>query len=106
MTPTPTGTLRPAVRAEHAAVGRLGALRPGGTHPDFDPALFIAAAARTAEGYVEFLALEMVLPNMMLLVARRDAAVIGYTLQAAEGHGEWSGRGWRGGPWRRRKGSG
>ncbi|MDB4881994.1 MAG: acetyltransferase [Gemmatimonadetes bacterium] len=65
-------------------VGRLGALLVR-LHHDFDPQRFIAATPQTERGYGSFLGSQLDEPNVVVLVAERDGAVIGYTYAGVEG---------------------
>jgi len=76
--------IRPAMPADAPAIGRLGALLVR-THHDFDPLRFLAATASTEEGYGSFLRSQLREPNIIVLVAERDGAVLGYTYAGIEG---------------------
>lgn len=78
-------TIRPAQAGDAQALGRLGALLVA-AHHDFDGQRFIAPTARTAQGYGSYLASQVGEPDVVLLVAERDGAVIGYTYAGIEGH--------------------
>jgi ribosomal protein S18 acetylase RimI-like enzyme len=65
-------------------VGRLGALLVR-LHHDFDPQRFIAATPQTERGYGSFLGSQLDEPTVVVLVAERDGAVIGYTYAGVEG---------------------
>jgi ribosomal protein S18 acetylase RimI-like enzyme len=54
-------------------------------HHDFDPQRFIAATPQTRHAYASFLATQLEEPNVVVLVAERDGAVLGYTYAAVEG---------------------
>jgi ribosomal protein S18 acetylase RimI-like enzyme len=84
--------IRPAAPADLPAVGRLGALLVR-THHDFDPERFIAATPRTEHGYASFLGTQLEQPKVVVLVADRDGAVIGYTYAGVEGFDYMSLRG-------------
>ena len=84
--------IRPAAPADLPAIGRLGALLVR-THHDFDPERFIAATPRTEHGYASFLGTQLEQPNVVVLVAERDGAVIGYTYAGVEGFDYMSLRG-------------
>ena len=84
--------IRPAAPADLPAIGRLGALLVR-THHDFDPERFIAATPRTEHGYASFLGTQLEKPNVVVLVAERDGAVIGYTYAGVEGFDYMSLRG-------------
>ena len=81
---SPTVTIRSAVPADLPAIGRLGALLVR-THHDFDPARFIAATRHTERGYASFLGTQLDEQNIIVLVAERDGAVLGYTYAGVEG---------------------
>ena len=85
-------TIRPAVPADLPAIGRLGAFLVS-THHDFDPERFIAATPQTSRGYGSFLGSQLAKPDVLLFVAERDGAVLGYTYAAVEGHDYMSLRG-------------
>lgn len=84
--------IRRASRADVPALGRLGALLVA-THHAFDAERFVAATPRTAQGYGAFLATQLALPDVVMLVAERDGEVLGYTYAAVEGHDYMSLRG-------------
>ncbi len=75
--------IRPATRADLAALGRLGALLVR-THYDFDPQRFIAATPRTERGYGSFLASQLEQRDGAVLVAEEDGTVIGYAYAGVE----------------------
>ena len=81
---TPAVTIRPAARADLAALGRLGALLVQ-THHDFDPVRFIAAMPQTEHAYAAFLERQLAAPRVVVLVAEREGEVIGYTYAGVEG---------------------
>ena len=66
------------------AVGRLGALLVQ-LHHDFDAARFMAATAQTPRGYASYLGTQLAEPNVVMLVAERDGAILGYTYAGVEG---------------------
>lgn len=86
MTPSsgPAITIRPATRADVPALGRLGALLVR-THHDFDRQRFIAATARTEQGYGSFLGTKLDGDDHFVLVAEREAGVVGYAYAGLEG---------------------
>jgi ribosomal protein S18 acetylase RimI-like enzyme len=84
---TPAVTIRAATRADLPSIGRLAALLVG-AHHDLDPARFIAATPRTAEGYASFLGTQLDAAGMLVLVAEREGRLIGYTFAGVEGH-DW-----------------
>ena len=81
---TPAATIRPATPADVPALGRLGALLVR-MHHDFDPERFIAALPGTEQAYGAFLGAQIEDPNVVVLVAERNGAVVGYTYAGAEG---------------------
>ncbi|MGH7710891.1 MAG: GNAT family N-acetyltransferase [Gemmatimonadaceae bacterium] len=85
-------TVRPAVRADLPAIGRLGALLVR-THHAFDPQRFIAATPQTERGYASFLGTQLDEPNAIILVAEQDSQVIGYAYAGVEGYDYMSLRG-------------
>jgi hypothetical protein len=85
-------TIRPAARADLAALGRLGALLVR-EHFDFDPKRFIAATPQTERGYASFLGAQLEEPNVVILVAEQDREVIGYSYAGVEGNDYMSLRG-------------
>jgi len=76
--------IRPATPADLPAVGRLGALLVRGHH-DFDPRHFIPATAETEHAYAAFLGTQLRERDVLVLVAERDGAVLGYTYAGVEG---------------------
>ena len=90
--PAPTAVIRPATSADVATIGRLGALLVR-THHDFDPERFIAATARTAEGYGSYLGSQLREKNVIVLVAEDDGELLGYTYAGVEGFDYMSLRG-------------
>ena len=81
---TPAATIRPATPADLPALGRLGVLLVR-LHHDFDPQRFIAARPGTEQGYAGFLGTQLDDPDVVVLVAERDGAVVGYTYAGVEG---------------------
>lgn len=80
----PVTVVRPATQADAPALGRLGALLVR-THHDFDPARFIAATPRTARGYASWLASQLAVRDVVILVAEQHGIVIGYAYAGLEG---------------------
>lgn len=80
----PSITVRLGAPADAPALGRLGALLVR-THHEFDPARFIAATPRTERGYASWLASQLAVPDVVVLVAVRDGEVIGYAYAGVEG---------------------
>ena len=85
-------TIRAAASRDLAAVGRLGALLVR-THHDFDPQRFIPATPQTEHGYASFLGKQLDEANVVVLIAERDGAVIGYSYAGVEGRDYMSLRG-------------
>ena len=78
-------TVRPAVAADRAAVGRLGALLVS-EHHEFDPRRFIAPIPNLSERYGDFLIGQSKRAEMRVLVAQREGAVVGYAFGGMEGN--------------------
>jgi ribosomal protein S18 acetylase RimI-like enzyme len=76
--------IRAASPADLPAIGRLGALLVR-LHHDFDPQRFIAATPRTEHGYASFLGTQLEEPDIVILVAEQNGAVVGYTYAGVEG---------------------
>lgn len=76
--------IRPALPADLPAIGRLGALLVK-THHDFDPERFIAPTPATPEGYANFLGTQLKEKRVIVLVAERQGAVLGYVYAGLEG---------------------
>ena len=79
-----TISIRAAEPGDLRAIGRLGALLVR-THHEFDPRRFMAATARTADGYGSYLGTQLDEPNVLVLVAERNGQVAGYTYAGVEG---------------------
>lgn len=77
--------VRPALTSDAAAMGRLGALLVR-EHHDFDPQRFIAPLPDLQERYGDFLASQIERPEMIVLVAERDGAIVGYAYAGVEGN--------------------
>jgi ribosomal protein S18 acetylase RimI-like enzyme len=77
-------SIRRATPADMAAVGRLGALLVR-LHHDLDPERFIPATPRTEKSYGSFLGSQLDEPDIIILVADQDGAVVGYTYAGVEG---------------------
>ena len=77
--------VRPALTSDAAAMGRLGALLVR-EHHDFDPQRFIAPLPDLQERYGDFLASQIDRPEMIVLVAERDGAIVGYAYAGVEGN--------------------
>ena len=84
MTITTAVTIRPAVPADLAALGKLGVLLIR-VHHDFDPQRFIAPPPGAEQGYAAFLKSQFKEPDVIVLVAEQDGKVIGYAYAAIEG---------------------
>lgn len=82
--PSPAIIVRPAAPADLPVLGRLGALLVR-LHHEFDPARFIAATPRTDGGYASWLGTQLAASDVVVLVAERDGAVLGYTYAGIEG---------------------
>lgn len=67
-----------------SAVGRLGALLVA-LHHDFDPRRFMTATPNTEAGYAAYLNSQITQPDVIVLVAEYEDAVIGYTYAGLEG---------------------
>ena len=78
-------TVRPVQPADLEAIGRLGALLVT-EHHDFDPRRFIAPLPNMAQRYGQFLLSQAERPDMIVLVAERDGAVVGYAYAGVEGN--------------------
>lgn len=79
----PELTIRPAQRKDLPALGRLGALLIR-THHDFDAARFMPPREGAEEGYAHFLGGELDASRVVLLVAERDRAILGYVYAGIE----------------------
>jgi ribosomal protein S18 acetylase RimI-like enzyme len=77
--------IRPAAPADLPAAGRLGALLVR-VHHEFDPQRFIAATQGIEQLYASFLGAQLGKPDVVVLVAERDGAVLGYTYAGVEGN--------------------
>jgi ribosomal protein S18 acetylase RimI-like enzyme len=80
----PSVTIRPAMPADLPELGRLGALLIR-MHHDLDPKRFIAATPHTEGGYASFLRTQLDEEKVVVLVAERDGALVGYTYAGLEG---------------------
>jgi ribosomal protein S18 acetylase RimI-like enzyme len=78
-------TVRPARKADGPAMGRLGAMLVE-EHYEFDPQRFIAPLPNLVERYGDFLVSQSVRPEMIVLVAEREGAVVGYAFGGMEGN--------------------
>ena len=87
-----TVVIRAAAPSDLTIIGRLGALLVR-THHDFDPKRFIAATPQTERGYASYLGDQLEETSVVVLVAEREGAVVGYTYAGAEGFDYMSLRG-------------
>lgn len=85
-------TVRPARADDLPTLGRLGALLVQ-THHAFDSRRFIAATARTEQGYGSFLSSQITARDAIVLVAELEGTVIGYAYAGVEGFDYMSLRG-------------
>lgn len=76
--------IRRATAADLPAVGQLGAQLVA-MHHQFDPQRFMAARSGTHHGYASYLASQLSDPDVLVLVAEVDGAVVGYAYAASEG---------------------
>jgi ribosomal protein S18 acetylase RimI-like enzyme len=77
--------VRRARKTDQGPMGRLGAMLVS-EHHDFDPQRFIAPLPRLAERYGSFLVSQIERAEMIVLVAERDEAVVGYAYAGLEGN--------------------
>jgi ribosomal protein S18 acetylase RimI-like enzyme len=93
-TPAPEAILhiRPAIRADLPAIGRLGALLVE-THHAFDPRRFLEATDQTRTAYAGFLGTQLDRTDATVLVASDEDAVAGYAYVAIDGYDYLSLRG-------------
>ncbi len=82
--PAETVTIRPATTADLPALGRLGALLVR-LHHEMDPLRFMAARPGIENGYAAFLGTQIEDRDKVVLVAARDADVLGYAYAGNEG---------------------
>jgi ribosomal protein S18 acetylase RimI-like enzyme len=76
-------SIRPATRADLPALGRLGAALMR-LHYEFDRQRFMAPPDHPEEGYAWFLGTQLESEDAVVLVAHRDAAILGYVYAAIE----------------------
>ena len=88
----PDTVVRRATKADLPVLGRLGALLVK-THHDLDTRRFIDVTPQTEAGYAYYLGTQLAAPNIAVLVAERDGAVIGYAYTGVEGRDYMSLRG-------------
>jgi ribosomal protein S18 acetylase RimI-like enzyme len=75
--------IRPATRADLAALGRLGAMLLH-THYAFDPRRFLPPGDDPEGGYAWFLETQLNHADVVVLVAERDGTVAGYVYAGLE----------------------
>ena len=80
----PALSIRPATTSDLPAIGKLGALLVH-EHHDFDPMRFIEGPPDTAQRYGDFVGTQMEKRDVIVLIAERDGAVLGYTFAGLEG---------------------
>ncbi|HEX8695935.1 MAG TPA: GNAT family N-acetyltransferase [Longimicrobium sp.] len=76
--------VRRATDSDLHTLGQLGALLMR-MHHESDPRRFVAAAPGTESKYSSFLGSQLRDPNVVMLVAQLDGAVVGYAYAALEG---------------------
>jgi ribosomal protein S18 acetylase RimI-like enzyme len=77
--------VRPAIAADRAAIGRLGAQLVA-EHHEFDPKRFIAPVPGLTERYGDFLVSQSERPEMRVLVAELGGEIVGYAFGGMEGN--------------------
>jgi GNAT superfamily N-acetyltransferase len=75
--------IRPAVESDLPTLGRLGALLLE-THYHFDQKRFMAPYPNSAEGYAWFLRSQLKEKDVVVLVAERAGAIVGYVFAGLE----------------------
>jgi ribosomal protein S18 acetylase RimI-like enzyme len=75
--------IRRATDADLDAIGRLGALLVR-THHAFDPQRFMRARGGAELGYGSFIGSQLSEPDVVVFVAERDGAVVGYVYAGLE----------------------
>ena len=75
--------IRRATKADLPALGKLGALLIR-THYQFDPLRFMAPGDHPEEGYAWFLGTQLREEDVVVFVAERESAVLGYVYAALE----------------------
>src|SRR5579871_4288126 len=75
--------IRPATNAEVPALGRLGAHLVE-VHQRLDARRFLPVTPQTADRYGAFLGSQVDRPDVVLLVATREGAVVGYVYAGLE----------------------
>lgn len=76
--------IRPAVAADLPELGKLGAMLVA-QHHGYDPQRYIAPRSAGEVGYAEFLAGELVRPEVVLLTAEAVGQAVGYVYGELEG---------------------
>lgn len=76
--------IRPATRADVAALGRLGVMLTR-LHYELDAKRFLAPRPGMEAGYGSFLGSQIKSPEAIVLVAEQNGEVIGYTYSTVEG---------------------
>jgi ribosomal protein S18 acetylase RimI-like enzyme len=76
-------SIRPATTADLDAIGRLGALLVR-THHAFDPQRFMRTPPGAQRGYASFIGSQLEQDDVVVLVAVRDGAVVGYVYAGLE----------------------
>lgn len=82
---TSAAFIRRARASDAEPLGRLGALLVA-EHHEFDPQRFIAPVANLAARYGDFLVSQLKRPEMIVLVAEREGALVGYAYAGMEGN--------------------
>ena len=77
--------IRRARASDAEPLGRLGALLVA-EHHEFDPQRFIVPVANLAARYGDFLVSQLKRPEMIVLVAEREGALVGYAYAGMEGN--------------------
>jgi ribosomal protein S18 acetylase RimI-like enzyme len=85
-------SVRRARQTDAPKLGQLGTLLVH-EHYEFDPKRFLPVTPQTEERYGGFLVSQLSEPNAVVLVAERDAQVLGYTYATVEGFDYMSLRG-------------
>jgi ribosomal protein S18 acetylase RimI-like enzyme len=85
-------SVRRARTTDADALGRLGALLVA-EHHEFDPERFIAPVRDLPERYGAFLVSQLARREMIVLLAERDGAIVGYVYAGMEGNDYMSLRG-------------
>lgn len=75
--------IRRATKTDLPALGKLGALLLR-THHQFDPLRFMAPGSHPEEGYAWFLGSQLHEEDVVVFVAERQSAIVGYVYAALE----------------------